>query len=59
MNYERQRTYDIDYGREQQAIEASINLLKMNPLTPKQIAKAEGLSLKKVLELQEQIAVKA
>ncbi|MCR4948425.1 MAG: Rpn family recombination-promoting nuclease/putative transposase [Treponema sp.] len=59
MNWERQRTYDIEYGKEQKAIEASINLLKMNLLSPKQIAKAEGLSLKKVLELQEQIAVKA
>ena len=58
MNYERQRTYDIDYGREQQAIEASINLLK-EKIDPKIIAKCEKLPLKKVLELQEQIAVKA
>lgn len=58
MNYERQRTYDIDYGREQQAIEASINLLK-EKIDPKIIAKCEKLPLKKVLELQEQIAIKA
>lgn len=58
MNYERQRTYDIDYGREQQAIEATIEFLKEN-IDPKIIAKCEKLPLKKVLELQKQITVKA
>ena len=45
-------------GQMQKAIEAAINLLKMNLGTPEQIAKAEGLPLQKVLELQEQIIEK-
>ena len=49
----------IEEGREQKALEATINLLKMNILTPEQIAQAEGLSLEKVLELQKKITVLA
>ena len=44
-------------GQEQKAIEATINLLKMNILSPEQIAQAQGLSLEKVLELQKSITI--
>ena len=47
----------IEEGREQKALEAAINLLKMKILTPEQIAQAEGLSLERVLELQKEIPV--
>ena len=49
----------IQQGAQQQAIQAAINLLKMQVLSPEQIAQAQGLSLQKVLELQEEIKVKA
>ena len=59
MEWERQRVYDFEAGREegssQKAIEAAINLLKMNLGSPEQIAQAEGLPLEKVLELQAQM----
>ena len=42
-------------GAEQKAVEAATNLLKMKILSPEQIAKAEGLPLEKVLELQKEI----
>ena len=42
-------------GAQQKAVEAAINLLKMNKLSPEDIAQAQGLSLEKVLELKEQI----
>lgn len=42
----------LEEGREEKAIEATINLLKMNVITPEQISQAEGLPLAKVLELQ-------
>ena len=62
MEWERQRTYDFENGKEAgkeaKAIEAAINLLKMNKLTPNEIAQAQGLSLEKVLELQQQFLVK-
>ena len=62
MNWERQRTYDIDYGKEQgiqqKAIEDATEFLKEN-VSPELIAKCVKLPLEKVLELQEQIAVKA
>ena len=45
-------------GAQQNAIEAAINLLKMNILTPEQIAKAQQIPLERVLELQKEIAVK-
>ena len=73
MEWERQRVYDFEAGREKgleqgvekgleqgaenKAVEASINLLKMNVLTPQQIAQAEGLPLEKVLQLQAQLSL--
>ncbi len=45
----------IKQGAHQKAIEASINLLKMGVLSPEQIAQAQGLSVEKVLELQQQL----
>ena len=59
MEWERQRTYDFENGKEAKAIEAAINLLKMKVGTPEQIAQAQGLPLEKVLELQKQIPAKA
>ena len=66
MTWERQRTYDFEVGKEkgiqegmhQQAIESAIELLKEN-IAPEIIAKCVKLPLEKVLELQEQITVKA
>ncbi len=58
MEWERQRTYDFENGKEAKAIEAAINLLKMNKLSPDEIAQAQGLPLEKVLELQQQLLVK-
>ena len=49
----------IQQGSQQQAIQAAINLLKMQVLSPEQIAQAQGLPLQKVLELQKEIKVKA
>ena len=54
-----QREEAMEQGAQQQAIQAAINLLKMQVLSPKQIAQAQGLPLQKVLELQEEIKVKA
>ncbi len=42
-------------GAQQQAIQAAINLLKMQVLSPEQIAQAQGLPVEKVLELQIQL----
>ena len=58
MNWERQRTYDFDAGQEKKAIDSAIEFLK-EKIDPKIIAKCEKLPLEKVLELQEQLAVKA
>ena len=62
MNWERQRTYDIDYGKQQgiqeKAVDATIELLKEN-IAPEIIAKCEKLPLEKVLELKNEITVKA
>lgn len=46
-------------GRQEQAIEAATNLLKMKLGTPEQIALAQGLPLEQVLELQNTIPVEA
>ena len=46
-------------GRSKQAVKAAINLLKMNILSPEQIAKAQDLPLEQVIELQKNILVKA
>ena len=45
-------------GALQKAIEAAINLLKMEILSPEQIAQAQDLPLEKVLELQKELTVK-
>ena len=42
-------------GRQEQAEEAAINLLRMNILSPEQIAQAQGLPLEKVLELKDKL----
>ena len=46
-------------GAQKKAIEAAINLLKMEILSPEQIAQAQGLPLEKVLELQKNITINA
>ena len=46
-------------GKQQKAIEAAINLLKMKKLSTDEIAQAQGLPLEKVLELQKLISEKA
>lgn len=46
-------------GAQQKAIEAAINLLKMNKLSPDEIAQAQDLPLEKVLELKQQLTVQA
>ena len=48
---------DREEGAEQKAIEAAQNLLKMNVLTPEQIAQAAGLPLERVRELQKELTV--
>ena len=59
MEWERQRVYDFEKGKEEgaenKAVEASINLLKMNVLTPQQIAQAVSLPVERVLELQKEL----
>ncbi len=42
MEWERQRIYDFENGKEAKAIEAAINLLKMRLGTVEQIAKAHS-----------------
>ena len=54
MEWEREKTYEREAGRQEQAMEAARNLLAMNILTPEQIAQAEGLSLEQVLDLQKE-----
>ena len=44
-------------GAQQKAIEAATNLLKMNKLSPEEIAQAQGLPLEQILELQKSIIV--
>ncbi len=57
MEWERQRTYDFENGKEAKAIEAATNMLKKNyPVDD--IAEITGLSLQKVLELQENVTEK-
>ena len=60
MDWEREKTYiredAIEEGAQRKALEAATNLLKMNVLTPEQIAQAQGLSLEQVLELQKELA---
>ena len=46
-------------GQQQKALETATNLLKMNKLSPDEIAFASGLSIEKILELKEQLTEKA
>ena len=61
MDWEIEKAYSFDAGKkegeQQKAVEAAINLLKMNKISPEEIAQAQGLPLEKVLELKEQIKV--
>ncbi len=60
MEWERQRTYDREAGREegslQKATEAAQNLLSKTNLTPGVIAECCSLPLEKVLELKKNIS---
>ncbi|MBQ4014298.1 MAG: Rpn family recombination-promoting nuclease/putative transposase [Treponema sp.] len=49
----------LQQGLRQKAVEAATNLLKMNILSPEQIAQAAGLTLEEVLELQKEIGAGA
>ena len=63
MNWERQRAYDFADGKQEgayeKAVETAENLLRMEVLSPEQIAQASTLPLEKVLELQKNITVNA
>ena len=75
MTYERIQAYAYDNGKEagiaegitqgvlqgaqQKAVEAAENFLKMNILSPEQIAQGTGLPLEQVLELKSQLTVNA
>ena len=48
-----------ELGRMEKAVEAAVNLLKMNVLSNEQISQATNLTLEKVRELAESITVKA
>lgn len=52
MEWEREKVYEYDRGREEKSVETARNLLKMNALTPEQIAQAVAMPLEQVLELQ-------
>ena len=58
-DYELDMQAKIEDATFRKAVEAAINLLKMNILSPEQIAQAQNLPLEKVLELQKQITVQA
>lgn len=58
MTYLRQRNYDLEEGRTQQAITDAENFLK-EKIAPDVIARCTGLPLRKVLELQKKITVHA
>ena len=58
MDFQHYMSQSFREGKQEKAIEAAINLLKMNKLTPDEIAQAQGLPLEKVLELQQQLLVK-
>ena len=49
----------IQQGAQQKALETAINLLKLNKLSPDEIAFSAGLSVEKILELKEQFTEKA
>lgn len=52
-------TEGLTEGAQKKAEEAAINLIKMNILSPEQIAQAQDLPLEKILELQKSITVQA
>ena len=54
MEWERQRTYDFENGKETKAVEAAKNAISLG-LTPDQIQKITGLTLEQVLDLQKQM----
>ena len=56
MEWEREKVYEYDRGREEKSVETARNLLKMNALTPEQIAQAVAMPLEQVLELQKELA---
>ena len=62
MEWERQRTYDFENGKEAgkeaKAIEAATNALALN-LSPEQVTQIAGLPIEEVLELQKRVTVKA
>ena len=45
----------INQGKQEKAEEAAINLLRMDKLSPEEIAQAQGLTLEKVQELKEKL----
>ena len=51
MEWERQRTYDFENGKEQKAIETATNLIKMQLGTVEQISQVVGLPLEQVKSL--------
>ncbi len=67
MTWERQRTYDFNAGqekgiaigeqrgRQEAAIESAKNFLKMNILTPEQIAQGTGLTVDEVKQLAAEV----
>ena len=67
MEWERQRAYDRQAGKDEgrlegqhnARIESAENLIKMNILTLEQISEATGLSLEEVEELAKKINVTA
>ena len=56
MEWERQRTYDFENGKEAKAIETATNMLKKK-YPPNDISEITGLTLEKVLELQKSTPV--
>jgi hypothetical protein len=59
MDFQHYMSQSFREGEQKKAIEAAINLLKLNKLSPEEIAQAEDLPLEKVLELKEQLTVEA
>lgn len=63
MTWERQRTYDFNAGQEKgiaigekkNALENAKNFLKMNILTPEQIAQGTGLTVDEVKQLAAEV----
>ena len=55
MEWERQRTYDFDAGKEAGKLEAATNMLNEND-SPEKVARCTGLPLDQVQELAEKLA---